>query len=126
MPKTVLITGTSSGYGKATAEHFLARGWNVLATMRRPDPSVFADASGRLTVLPLDVTDERSIDAAIAAGVAARGAIDVWVNNAGVGLGSIVEATPTARSGRFSRRIRSACSRPAVPSFRKCANRGTV
>jgi len=97
MSKTVLITGTSSGYGKATAELFLERGWNVLATMRRPDPAVFAAAApDRLKLLRLDVTDEQSIREAIAAGVAAFGAIDVWVNNAGIGLGSIVEATPDA------------------------------
>ena len=42
MTKTVLITGTSSGYGKAMAELFLDRGWNVVATMRRPDSGVFA------------------------------------------------------------------------------------
>ena len=40
MTKTILITGTSSGYGKATAEHFLSGGWNVVATMRRPDRSL--------------------------------------------------------------------------------------
>jgi NAD(P)-dependent dehydrogenase (short-subunit alcohol dehydrogenase family) len=41
MNETILITGTSSGYGKATADFFLERGWNVVATMRRPDPAVF-------------------------------------------------------------------------------------
>ena len=94
MPRTVLITGASSGYGKATANLFLQHGWNVIATMRRPQPDVFAAGSDRLTVLPLDVTDERSIKNAIATGVAAHGAIDVWVNNAGIGLGSVVESTP--------------------------------
>ncbi|MGF1626588.1 MAG: SDR family oxidoreductase [Alphaproteobacteria bacterium] len=93
MTKTILITGTSSGYGKAMAELFLERGWNVLATMRRPDPAVFP-ASERLRVLPLDVTDADSIGRAIADGVAAFGAIDVLVNNAGIGLASAVEATP--------------------------------
>ncbi len=96
MTGTILITGTSSGYGKATAQTFLDRGWNVVATMRRPDPSVFAASSERLTILPLDVTDGASIDAAIAAAVAAHGAVDVLVNNAGIGLASIVEATPDA------------------------------
>lgn len=95
MTKTVLITGTSSGYGKATADYFLDRGWNVLATMRRPDPGVFA-ASDRLKILPLDVTDADSIAAALAAGVAQFGSIDVLVNNAGIGLASVVEATPDA------------------------------
>lgn len=94
MTQTILITGTSSGYGKAIAEHFLQLGWNVLATMRRPDPGVFAIASDRLKVLPLDVTSRESIDAAIADGIAAFGSIDVWVNNAGIGMASIVEATP--------------------------------
>ena len=94
MTKTVLITGTSSGYGKAIAEFFHDRGWNVIATMRRPEPSVFAASTNRLKVLPLDVTDAGSIDNAIADGVAAFGALDVIVNNAGIGLASIVEATP--------------------------------
>jgi NAD(P)-dependent dehydrogenase (short-subunit alcohol dehydrogenase family) len=94
MPRTVLITGASSGYGNATANLFLQHGWNVIATMRRPQPDVFAAGSDRVTVLPLDVTDERSIKNAIATGVAAHGAIDVWVNNAGIGLGSAVESTP--------------------------------
>ena len=43
MGKTILITGTSSGYGKATVAFFLDRGWDVIATMRRPDPAVFGD-----------------------------------------------------------------------------------
>lgn len=94
MTKTALITGTSSGYGKAIADHFLDRGWNVIATMRRPDPGLFATGPGRLEVLRLDVTDRRSIDEAIAGGVAAFGAIDVLVNNAGIGLASAFEATP--------------------------------
>lgn len=95
MNRTVLITGTSSGYGKAMAEHFLARGWNVLATMRRPDPGVFPEAAAtRLKVLGLDVTDADSIAAAIGEGLAAFGAIDVLVNNAGIGMASALEATP--------------------------------
>ena len=94
MTKTILITGTSSGYGKAMAELFLERGWNVLATMRRLNAGVFRHSPDRLKVLPLDVTDAGSIDRAIAAGVAAFGAVDVLVNNAGIGMASIVEATP--------------------------------
>lgn len=81
MTKTILITGTSSGYGKATAELFLACGWNVIATMRRPDPTVFAGTSDRLRVMQLDVTREENI----AALIDAAGPIDVLVNNAGLG-----------------------------------------
>lgn len=94
MTKTVLITGTSSGYGKAMADLFLERGWNVAATMRRPNPGVFATNSDRLKVLQLDVTSKESIDRAIADSVAAFGVIDVLVNNAGLGLASAFEATP--------------------------------
>jgi NAD(P)-dependent dehydrogenase (short-subunit alcohol dehydrogenase family) len=90
MSKTILITGTSSGYGKATADHFLGSGWNVIAAMRRPDPGIFDGQSERLRVLPLDVTDERSI----AALIEAAGRIDVLVNNAGVGGVGAFEAMP--------------------------------
>jgi len=90
MTKTILITGASSGYGKATAELFLARGWHVVATMRRPDSTTFAGAHDRLRVLPLDVTSEDSI----AALIAAAGQIDVLVNNAGIGGVGAFEAMP--------------------------------
>ncbi|WP_460233219.1 SDR family oxidoreductase [Agrobacterium radiobacter] len=90
MTKTILITGTSSGYGKATAEFFLSRGWNVVATMRRPDPDRFGGNNDRLRVLPLDVTDGQSV----AALIDAAGPVDVLVNNAGIGMVGAFEATP--------------------------------
>ena len=86
--KTVLITGCSSGYGLETARHFLANGWNVIATMRTPRADVLP-ASPRLRVLALDVTKPASIAAALAA----AGPIDVLVNNAGIGLLGTLEAT---------------------------------
>ncbi|SCB16860.1 SDR family oxidoreductase [Rhizobium lusitanum] len=89
--QTILITGTSSGYGLETARHFLDKGWNVIATMRRPDASLFP-ASARLRILRLDVTSDESI----AATVAAAGPIDVLVNNAGIGVVGAFEATPMA------------------------------
>jgi NAD(P)-dependent dehydrogenase (short-subunit alcohol dehydrogenase family) len=92
--KTVLITGCSSGYGLATARHFYAQGWNVVATMRTPRADLLP-RSERLRVLPLDVTNPQSIAAALAA----AGPFDVLVNNAGIGLFGAFEATPmtTAR-----------------------------
>lgn len=90
MTKTILITGTSSGYGKAVAEHFLANGWNVIATMRRPETARFDGDQSRLRVLPLDVTNEESIAEAIKA----SGPIDVLVNNAGVGGVGAFEVMP--------------------------------
>ena len=73
--QTILITGTSSGYGLATARHFLAAGWNVIATMRKPDADLLP-RSGRLRILPLDVTSDDSIAAAIAAAPTAGGKAD--------------------------------------------------
>ena len=87
--KTILITGCSSGYGLATARHFHAQGWNVIATMRTPRADVLP-ASDRVRVLPLDVTAPNSIAQALQA----AGPIDVLVNNAGLGLFGAFEATP--------------------------------
>lgn len=87
--KTILITGTSSGYGLDTARLFLAKGWNVIATMRTPREDILPRAAN-LRVLPLDVTNAESI----ARTVAAAGPIDVLVNNAGIGALGAFEATP--------------------------------
>jgi NAD(P)-dependent dehydrogenase (short-subunit alcohol dehydrogenase family) len=93
--KTVLITGCSSGFGRATAALFLERGWNVVATMRTPEKAK-ADLppSDRLRILRMDVTDRSSIEAAVREGIAAFGGLDVVVNNAGIGLMAALEATP--------------------------------
>ncbi|MTH80168.1 SDR family oxidoreductase [Paracoccus aestuariivivens] len=85
---TVLITGCSTGFGREIALHFLAQGWNVVATMRDPAASTLP-ASERLRVLPLDVTDPGSIRSALAK----AGPIDVLVNNAGIGWLNAVEGT---------------------------------
>jgi len=89
--KTVLITGCSSGYGLETARHFLAQGWNVVASMRQPQPALLP-ASPTLRMLALDVTQPDSIALALEA----AGPIDVLVNNAGIGLFGAFEATPMA------------------------------
>ena len=89
--KTVLITGCSSGYGLETARHFHRQGWNVIASMRTPQPDILP-ASDRIRVLRLDVTDPESI----AAAVRDAGPIDVLVNNAGIGVVGAFEATPMA------------------------------
>ncbi|MBS0535720.1 MAG: SDR family oxidoreductase [Proteobacteria bacterium] len=86
---TILITGSSSGFGLATARHFHAQGWSVIATMRSPRTDLFSQTE-RLRVLPLDVTKPESIATAIAA----AGPIDALVNNAGIGVVGAFEATP--------------------------------
>ena len=89
--KTVLITGSSSGYGLETARYFHTQGWNVVATMRTPRPDVLPRSS-RIRTLALDVANEASI----ASAVETCGPIDVLVNNAGIGLMGAFEATPMA------------------------------
>lgn len=79
--KTVVITGASSGIGRASAKRFAAEGWNVVATMRTPTE----ESSDHVLVEPLDVTDPASITEAIAHGIERFGAIDAVVNNAGYG-----------------------------------------
>lgn len=91
--KTVLITGTSSGYGLETARLFLDRGWRVIATMRTPRADLLP-ASDRLQIVQLDVTDAASIAAALAE----AGPIDLLVNNAGIGVIGALEATPMAKT----------------------------
>jgi NAD(P)-dependent dehydrogenase (short-subunit alcohol dehydrogenase family) len=88
-PKTVLITGCSSGYGLETARHFHAAGWNVVATMRSPRHDLLPQ-SERLRVVALDVTQPESIAQALEA----SGPIDVLVNNAGIGVIGAFEAMP--------------------------------
>lgn len=96
MKETVFITGCSSGFGRATAELFLEKGWNVVATLRTPPETRMGGPweSERVRVLRLDVTDRASIAAAVRDGIAAFGGLDAVVNNAGIGLLSAFEATP--------------------------------
>jgi len=93
MAKTVLITGASSGIGLATAKRFAREEWNVIATMRSPgDRTELATLGDHVLVTRLDVQDLASIDAAVAAGIAKFGAVDVLVNNAGFGLLGVFES----------------------------------
>jgi NAD(P)-dependent dehydrogenase (short-subunit alcohol dehydrogenase family) len=96
MARTVLITGSSSGLGRAAARLFQSRGWNVVATMRSPERETELMHLDRTLVTRLDVEDRPSIEAATAAGIAAFGRIDVLVNNAGFRTFGLLEATPAA------------------------------
>lgn len=98
--KTIVITGASSGIGKATAQHFHAQGWNVIATMRSPEKEADLKEGARLKLLRLDVEDKPSIEAAVQASLQAFGTIDVWLNNAGYGTTGPVEAGSDAEIRR--------------------------
>ena len=89
-PEVVLITGCSTGIGRATAERLARAGHTVYATARRASSIEDLKAVGCRT-LALDVTDEASMQAAVAAVVAAEGAIGALVNNAGYSQSGAVE-----------------------------------
>lgn len=84
-PKTIFITGASTGLGRAAAELFAERGWRVIATMRRPEDAGELAQHPQVTVLPLDVTQPDQIKAA-AAQAWAIAPVDALFNNAGYGL----------------------------------------
>ncbi len=91
--KAVVVTGCSSGIGKATAERLLAGGWSVYATARRPEAIADLGEKG-CKLLALDVTDEGSMTAAIAEVEAAEGAVGALVNNAGYSQSGTIEEVP--------------------------------
>lgn len=94
--KTLLITGVSSGFGRALAQLALSRGYRVIGTVRSAAAKhdfeqLHADNA---CALELDVTDFTALDAAIAGIEASQGPIDVLVNNAGYGHEGIMEESP--------------------------------
>ena len=91
--RATLITGCSSGIGRATAERLAGAGWTVYATARRPETLADLEARGCRT-LALDVTDEASMRAAVEAVEAEHGAVGVLVNNAGYSQNGAIETVP--------------------------------
>jgi len=89
-PRTIFITGSSSGLGRAAAKLFAARGWKVVATMRDHErENDLADLPG-VVLLPLDITDQAQIERAAAKAVSGGG-VDVVFNNAGYGMAGPLE-----------------------------------
>jgi NAD(P)-dependent dehydrogenase (short-subunit alcohol dehydrogenase family) len=87
----VLITGCSSGIGRAAAFHFQEQGWSVAATMRSPQNETELNQFENVMVESLDITSRKSIDLAVGNTVREFGKIDVLVNNAGIGIYSVFE-----------------------------------
>jgi NAD(P)-dependent dehydrogenase (short-subunit alcohol dehydrogenase family) len=131
---TALITGASTGIGRATALRLATSGWTVLAGVRKgPDGEALAAEApaGRIVPLQLDVTDAGQIQAA-AERVAARdgagptGTLDALVNNAGVGIGGPLEVVTDAELRRqFDVNVfgQVAVTRAMLPALRRARGR---
>jgi len=87
--EVVLITGASSGIGKATAEYLASKGYIVYGAARQPKetPKTFV-------LLAMDVRQEDSVRAGVAHILEKEGHIDILINNAGVGITGAIEETP--------------------------------
>jgi NAD(P)-dependent dehydrogenase (short-subunit alcohol dehydrogenase family) len=126
-PKTIVITGASSGIGKAAAQLFVDKGWNVVATMRNPAAEKDLKEQARLKLAALDVQNPEAPKAAVAAAIKAFGRIDVWLNNAGYGAFGPVEAgTPEQIRRQYEVNVFGliACVQAVAPHFR--ANKAGV
>lgn len=123
MPKTVLITGTSSGLGKAAAIHFANKGWNVIATMRnleKADEQMKNHAN--ITIKKMDITNEDEVKQVINETLNECGKIDVLYNNAGYGhIGVIEEVTNDEARKQFETNVIGVLNtiRAVLPSMRE-------
>src|SRR5712671_5033219 len=109
--QVVLITGSSTGFGRLFADTLARKGHTVFATMRDPAGRNAKNASEiralaekdslPIHVLELDVTDDASVGRAVDAAVAKGGRIDVAINNAGYYLSGLEEAVTTAQAQRL-------------------------
>jgi NAD(P)-dependent dehydrogenase (short-subunit alcohol dehydrogenase family) len=89
-PKTIFITGSSSGLGRAAARLFASHGWKVIATMRTPEREAELATLPGVALLPLDITDRSQIEQVATQAVTAGG-VDVVFNNAGYGMSGPLE-----------------------------------
>jgi NAD(P)-dependent dehydrogenase (short-subunit alcohol dehydrogenase family) len=119
--KTIFITGTSSGLGKAAVHLFHSKGWNVIATMRNTDKAKDFEHLERVTVLPLDITNPAEIESTAATAIA-LGDIDVVLNNAAYGaMGPLESVTDEQIVKQFNTNLLGAIrvTQAFVPYFRE-------
>jgi NADP-dependent 3-hydroxy acid dehydrogenase YdfG len=121
MKRTVLITGSSSGIGRATAFYFQQKGWNVAATMRSPEKETELNQLPNVICPKLDVTDINSIQQAVESTLQKFGKIDAVVNNAGYAvLGPFEAATQEQIQQQFDVNVFGVMNvtRAILPHFR--------
>jgi NAD(P)-dependent dehydrogenase (short-subunit alcohol dehydrogenase family) len=97
MSQVVLVTGTSSGFGRAIADALHLRGYSVFGTTRRPSPAADPVA---YRVVPLDVDSESSVTEGVAEVLRQAGRLDALINNAGLGYAGAIEDTTVEEARR--------------------------
>ncbi|GAA1534204.1 oxidoreductase [Actinomadura kijaniata] len=124
MSKVWLVTGATSGFGRAIAEAAVAAGDVVVAAARRPAAldDLVAAHPGRVEAVELDVTDAAAVDAAVAGVVDRHGRVDVLVNNAGRShVGALEETTDAELRALFEVHVfgPAALTRAVLPHMRR-------
>ncbi len=117
--EVVLVTGASSGLGRAIAGRLAGAGYRVFGTSRNPQAAL---ALQGVTMLPLDVMDDASAGACVAAVLAAAGRLDVLVNNAGIAVvGAVEEVTLADARRQFETNFFGAfrMTQAALPAMRR-------
>lgn len=126
--KTVLITGCSSGIGRSLAKHFQQQGWQVAATMRKPEAEQELHLLPHVRVYGMDVLDDASVRRTIRDVQSTCDGIDMVINNAGYGtFGAFEAATEEQIHRQFSTNVFGVMRviRAVLPQFR-AQRRGTV
>lgn len=118
---TIVITGASSGIGKAAAKYFAEQEWRVAATMRKPEDATDLGEIANIQLYQLDVTVQASIDRAVAQILGDFGTVDAVLNNAGYALsGPFEAATPEQIRHQFDTNVFGLMevTRAFLPHFR--------
>lgn len=122
MKKTILITGTSSGIGRAAVKLFSERGWNVAATMRSPEKENELNKLPGVKLFKLDVMDSASIADTVNLVLKEFKSLDVVVNNAGyAAVGAFEAATKSQIQKQFDTNVFGVMNviREVLPHFRE-------
>jgi NADP-dependent 3-hydroxy acid dehydrogenase YdfG len=121
MPKTIVVTGTATGIGRATVNKFEAEGWNVVATVRKECDLETHAGLGRVKTLLLNVDDEEAVASFAQLAQKQFGRVDVLVNNAGYYQMGPLEGTSMEQVHRqYQTNVFSllASTRAFLPNFR--------
>src|ERR1700739_1500970 len=129
MPRTIVITGTASGFGKLSVERFAAEGWNVVATVRKEADLHVSDGLANVRTVLLDVDDEQADLGLADLAVAEFGRVDALVNNAGYFQAGPLEGTAMDQVHRqFQTNVFGliALNKAFIPHFRAQGSRVIV